>query len=69
MTGLVILPGSSDTAPRRLEFTISYPLLSNPSDSERFIWRRGEERLGPGVRFEKDTPVNKFSDPGCQRLF
>ena len=63
MTGLVILPGSSDTAPRRLEFTISYPLLSNPSDSERFIWRRG------GERFEKDAPVSKFSDPGCHRLF
>ena len=62
MTGLVILPGSSAIAPRRIEFTILYPLLSNPSDSERFIWRRGGERLGPGVRFEKDAPVNHFSD-------
>ena len=62
MTGLVILPGSSAIAPRRLEFTILYPLLSNPSDSERFMWRRGGERLGPGVRFEKDAPVNHFSD-------
>ena len=55
MTGLVILPGSSDTAPRRLEFTISYPhgcypLLSNPSDSERFMEKgRGEVRAGGEV--------------------
>ena len=47
MTGLVILPGSSDSAPRRLEFTISYPLLSNPSDSERFM-EKGRGEVGTG---------------------
>ena len=26
------------------------------------LWRRGGERLGPGVRFEKDALVNQFSD-------
>ena len=47
MTGLVILPGSSDTAPRRLEFTILYPLLSNPTDSESFMEKgRGKVRAG-----------------------
>ena len=48
MTGLAILPGSSAIAPRRLEFTIFYPLLSNPSDIERFYMEKGRGEVGAG---------------------